>query len=80
MNEALYTFKILVEVPKTFYVSKFYVLGTSLVVQWLRLCGPNAGGMGLMPGQTLVRELKSCIPHGQKKNNNLCFILLRILE
>ena len=24
--------------------------GTSLVVEWLRLCAPNAGGMGLNPG------------------------------
>ena len=26
-------------------------LGTSLVVQWLRLHAPNAGGLGLIPGQ-----------------------------
>ena len=25
--------------------------GTSLVAQWLRLCPPNAGGPGLIPGQ-----------------------------
>ena len=25
--------------------------GTSLAVQWLRLCAPNAGGMGSIPGQ-----------------------------
>ena len=25
--------------------------GTSLVVQWLRLQAPNAGGLGLIPGQ-----------------------------
>ena len=25
-------------------------LGTSLVVQWLRLCAPNAGGPGSIPG------------------------------
>ena len=24
---------------------------TALVVQWLRLCAPNAGGPGLTPGQ-----------------------------
>ena len=24
---------------------------TFLVVQWLRLCTPNAGGLGLIPGQ-----------------------------
>ena len=26
-------------------------LGTSLVVQWLRLRAPNAGGLGSIPGQ-----------------------------
>ena len=26
-------------------------LGTSLVVQWLRFQAPNAGGLGLIPGQ-----------------------------
>ena len=25
--------------------------GTSLVVQWLRLCTPNAGGVGAIAGQ-----------------------------
>ena len=27
------------------------VTGTSLVAQWLRLCAPNAGGPGSIPGQ-----------------------------
>ena len=27
------------------------ILGTSLVVQWLRLRAPNAGGPGSIPGQ-----------------------------
>ena len=27
------------------------IWGTSLAVQWLRLCAPNAGGPGLIPGQ-----------------------------
>ena len=31
------------------------VLGPPLVVQWLRLCTPNAGGIGLILG----RELRS---------------------
>ena len=26
-------------------------MGTSLVAQWLRLCVPNAGAPGLIPGQ-----------------------------
>ena len=25
--------------------------GTSLVAQWIRLCAPNAGGLGSIPGQ-----------------------------
>ena len=25
--------------------------GTSLVVQWVRLCTPNVGSLGLIPGQ-----------------------------
>jgi len=25
-------------------------IGTSLAVQWLRLCTPRAGDMGMMPG------------------------------
>ena len=28
-----------------------YYGGASLVVQWLRLCAPNAEGLGLIPGQ-----------------------------
>ena len=29
----------------------FFEEGTPLVVQWLSLCAPSAGGMGLIPGQ-----------------------------
>ena len=29
----------------------YNILGTSLVVQWLRLCTPNIGGPGLIPSQ-----------------------------
>ena len=32
--------------------------GTSLVVQWIRLCAPNAGAVGLIPDQ----ETRSCMP------------------
>ena len=35
---------------------------TSLVVQWLRLHTPNAGGMNLIPGQ------KTKIPHAMHCN------------
>ena len=31
--------------------SKLQKPGTSLVVQWLRFCAPNAGGPGSIPGQ-----------------------------
>ena len=30
---------------------RFLRLGTSLVVQWVRLHAPNAGGLGSIPGQ-----------------------------
>ena len=30
---------------------KTQLAGTSLVVQWLGLCAPNAGGRGSIPGQ-----------------------------
>ena len=33
-------------------------VGTSLVVQWLRLCAPNAGD----PVQSLIRELDPTCP------------------
>ena len=36
-----------------FFFKKNQMEGTSLVVQWLRLCAPNAGGLD----QSLVREL-----------------------
>ena len=40
------------------------LLGTSLVTQWLRLCTPNAGGSGLVPGQgtrSHMQKLRVCI-------------------
>ena len=49
--------------------------GTSLVVKWLRLCPPNAGGPGLNPGQgtrSHMTEQRVCmmqlkIPHARSK-------------
>ena len=32
-------------------IKSYIVLGTSLVVQWPRLCTPKAGGPGSTPGQ-----------------------------
>ena len=40
-------------------------LGTSLVVQWLILGGPNAGGPGSIPSQgtrSHMPQLRSCMP------------------
>ncbi|TEA37350.1 hypothetical protein DBR06_SOUSAS1910041, partial [Sousa chinensis] len=47
----------------------------SLVVQWLRLCAPNAGGLGSIPGQgtrSHMPQLRACtsqlkIPHTATK-------------
>ncbi|TEA33121.1 hypothetical protein DBR06_SOUSAS24310008, partial [Sousa chinensis] len=40
----------------------------SLVVQWLRLCAPNAGGPGSIPGQgTRSRMLQLKAPHAAMK-------------
>ena len=39
--------------------------GTSQVVQWLRLCAPNAGGLSLIPAQragSLMLQLGVCMP------------------
>ncbi|TEA30223.1 hypothetical protein DBR06_SOUSAS17410018, partial [Sousa chinensis] len=45
----------------------------SLVIQWLRLCAPNAGGSGSIPGQGMrshMPQLKT--PHGTTKKNPTC--------
>ena len=43
-------------------------MGTSLVVQWLRLCAPNAGGLGLIHGQgSRFYILQPKIPHATTK-------------
>ena len=36
---------------------KTMVRGTSVVVQWLRLCAPNAAGQGSIPGQGVRSHL-----------------------
>ena len=39
--------------------------GTSLVVQWLKLCTPNAGGPGSIPGQGTrphIKQIRVCMP------------------
>ncbi|TEA26436.1 hypothetical protein DBR06_SOUSAS11310016, partial [Sousa chinensis] len=37
----------------------------SLGAQWLRLCAPNTGGPGLIPGQgtrSRMTQLRACMP------------------
>ena len=38
-------------------------IGTSLVVQWLRLCAPNAGGLVSIPGQGTRSHLQQLRVH-----------------
>ncbi|TEA40711.1 hypothetical protein DBR06_SOUSAS1310003, partial [Sousa chinensis] len=43
---------------------KCIYLGTPLVVQWLRLLAPNAGGLGSIPGQgtrSHMPQLRVCM-------------------
>ena len=47
--------------PKYKVYASLKLTGTSLVVQWLRLCAPNAGGPGSIPGQgtgSCMQQLK----------------------
>ena len=44
--------------------------GTSLVVQWLRLCAPNAGGLGSIPGwgtRPCMPQLKDPVWHKEDR-------------
>ena len=42
--------------------------GTSLVAQWSRLCAPNAGGPGSVPGQgTKSHTRQQKLPHAKTK-------------
>ena len=46
--------------------------GTSLVVQWLRLCTSTAGSLGLIPGQgTKIPHAMQCQKRGKKKKRLL---------
>ena len=55
---------------------KNQLVGTSLVVQWLRLCAPNAGGMGLVPGWGT--KILHATQLGQKKKKAKCIIPLAL--
>ena len=43
------------------------MVGTSLAIQRLRLCSPNAGGTGLIPDWET--EIPHAARHGKKKKN-----------
>ena len=49
-----------------FYDSKIWP-GTSLVVQWLRLCSSTTGGRGSTPGRGT--KIPHAAPHGQEKKS-----------
>ena len=52
---------------------KYQWRGTSLVVQWLRLCAPNAGGTGSIPGQgTKIPHATRHSPKEKKKKSGRC--------
>ena len=52
-----------------------YHTGTSPVVQWLRLCTSNAGGVGSIPGQgTKIPHAVQRVPKNKKK------IILKIIN
>ena len=46
---------------------KYTLLGTSLVVQWLRLCAPNAGDQGSIPDQGTRAHEPQLRPNAVKK-------------
>ena len=50
-----------------FFYLKNWVVGISLVIQWIRLWAPNAGALGLIPGQ----GTGSCMPQQRLSTQSL---------
>ena len=46
-------------------------MGTSLVVQWLRLCAANGEGTGSIPGQGTRSHMLQLRPSAAKKKKSL---------
>ena len=55
------------------------MLGTSLLVQWLRLCTPNSGGTGLIPGRGTKIPHSMWFSQKKKKRNTKPQLLTRHL-
>ena len=36
-----------------------FEIGTSMIAQWLRLCAPNAGGLGSIPAQGTISPMRA---------------------
>ena len=56
---------------------------TSLVVQWLRLYAPNAGGPGLIPNQgtrSQVPQLRTGTAKGKKKKDEIMQVKCLVLN
>ena len=54
------------------------IIGTSLVIQWLRLHAPSAGGLGLIPGRSLdpnMLQLKKEILHATTETQHSRILL-----
>ena len=52
-------------------LKKIYLVGTSLVAQWLRLLAPKAGGLGLIPSQGTTSHILQQRPGAAKEINHL---------
>ena len=46
--------------------------GTSLVLQWLRLCMPNVGGVGFLPGWGTRSYMPHLSTHGTSREPTHC--------
>ena len=57
------------------YSSKFPIIRTSLVVQWLRLPDSAAGGAGSIPGQG-TKILNTMLARSKKQNSSIRYLLL----
>ena len=49
-------------------------VGTSLAVQWLRLCAPNVGGTGSIPGRGTKILRAAAKKQTNKKKTKICYI------